>query len=53
MMERSRDERLEMGRRGRALVEKNYAWNRLAENMADLYAWLAGGGVEPATVVKE
>ncbi len=40
----------EMGRRGRALVVRRYAWRRVAEDMLRLYAWLAGGGERPCFV---
>jgi glycosyltransferase involved in cell wall biosynthesis len=43
-------ERAEMGRKGRALVEREYTWDRVALRMMELYRWLAGGGQAPDCV---
>ena len=39
-----------MGRRGRALIERDYAWPVVARQFLELYGWLAGGGAPPACV---
>ena len=44
--------RKEMGRNGRALVEREYTWDRVALRMIDLYRWLARGGQAPDWVQK-
>jgi glycosyltransferase involved in cell wall biosynthesis len=43
-------ERDQMGRNGRALVEREYTWERVALQMMDLYRWLLGGGQAPEWV---
>ncbi len=44
------DERTAMGERGKALVEAQFSWPRVAAMTAGLYAWLLGGGECPAFV---
>jgi glycosyltransferase involved in cell wall biosynthesis len=39
-----------MGRRGRAWVAAEYSWDRVAAEMADLYAWLLRGDRRPPCV---
>jgi poly(glycerol-phosphate) alpha-glucosyltransferase len=39
-----------MGRRGRELFERQYAWPVVARQFLELYGWLAGGGAPPACV---
>jgi hypothetical protein len=39
-----------MAQRGRALVEARYTWGRLGERLAEVYRWVAGGGVAPEAV---
>jgi glycosyltransferase involved in cell wall biosynthesis len=39
-----------MGRRGRALIERDYAWPVVTRRFLDVYEWLAGGGAPPAWV---
>ncbi|MEO6808414.1 MAG: glycosyltransferase, partial [Isosphaeraceae bacterium] len=51
LLERSPAERAELGRRGRALVERAYTWDRQGERLADLYRWVAGGGPKPEVLV--
>ena len=46
----SGEERLAMGRRGRALVAKRYSWEHVAEQMRAVYAWLLGEGERPGCV---
>jgi glycosyltransferase involved in cell wall biosynthesis len=45
-------ERQAMGRRGRALIEEAYTWDRVAAQTLDLYQWLCGTGPRPATVIE-
>lgn len=44
---RSAEERLAMGRRGRALVKERYTWNAVARQMKEAYDWLLGTGACP------
>jgi glycosyltransferase involved in cell wall biosynthesis len=46
----SDEERLAMGRRGRALVAERYSWEHVAEQMRAVYAWLLGEGGRPECV---
>ena len=41
------EERQAMGLRGRALVAKRFAWDRIAGEMADVYRWICGSGKQP------
>ena len=50
LLERSPDERKSLGRRGRALVEARYTWDRQADRLASVYEWVAGGGSPPEAV---
>jgi glycosyltransferase involved in cell wall biosynthesis len=43
-------ERTAMGGRGRALVEREFAWPEIAERMAEVYRWALGGGARPTCV---
>jgi glycosyltransferase involved in cell wall biosynthesis len=47
----SDQERAEMGRRGRQLIEFGYSWEKIGRDMADVYAWILSGGPRPDTVV--
>ena len=40
-------ERLEMGARGRELVEKQFTWSRVGLAMAEVYRWVLGRGPRP------
>ena len=40
-------ERAAMGARGRATVEVQFAWPRIAEQMLDFYGWIAGSARQP------
>ncbi|MDB5351176.1 MAG: glycosyltransferase [Planctomycetota bacterium] len=51
LMERSPEQRRAMGMRGRSLVEERFTWERQAHRLAEVYAWLAGGGPRPEAVV--
>ena len=50
MMSLPDDQRRQMGLRGRRLVEEKYSWDHLAGQMADVYRWLVGRGLQPACV---
>ncbi|MFM7471843.1 MAG: glycosyltransferase [Nodosilinea sp.] len=41
-------ERIAMGQRGRQLVEEQYTWERSAEQMLSVYAWMLGSQVQPS-----
>jgi len=43
-------ERREMGERGRRLVEKQFSWDRVGEEMLAAYLWLVERGPRPACV---
>jgi glycosyltransferase involved in cell wall biosynthesis len=43
----------EVGRRGRALVEKCFNWRNVAGAMEEVYSWLIGGGPKPGCVVTD
>jgi glycosyltransferase involved in cell wall biosynthesis len=43
-------ERVAMGRRGRAWVERAFAWSEIVGQMTDYYHWLLHGGDRPACV---
>lgn len=46
----SDEQRRAMGERGRALVEREYSWAHVAEQMHDVYVWLLGQGPRPDCV---
>lgn len=39
-----------MGRRGRALVERKFTWQKVAEQMKEVYEWMTSGGSKPGTM---
>lgn len=39
-----------MGTRGRAWVERDFAWPVIADQMCEVYTWVLGGGPPPACV---
>lgn len=45
-----REERYAMGARGRAWMERDFGWDRIACDMLEVYRWLKVGGHPPATV---
>jgi len=49
-MDLSAEERHEMGRRGRTLVEKRYSWQGVAEQMRMAYHWLLTSGALPSCI---
>jgi glycosyltransferase involved in cell wall biosynthesis len=51
LLDRTEDERVELGRSGRRLVEEQFTWDRQATRLAGVYNWLAGGGAPPENVV--
>ncbi len=51
LLDRSPDERDELGRNGRRLVEEHYTWDRQAKKLESVYRWLSGGGTPPESVV--
>lgn len=44
------EQAVHMGECGRDLVEKRFRWPVVGKQMADVYAWLQGGGPRPANV---
>ncbi|WP_294533768.1 glycosyltransferase [uncultured Rhodoblastus sp.] len=44
------DERVAMGERGRAWMQRDFSWDHVAVQMADVYAWLRGNGPRPGFV---
>lgn len=46
----SENERREIGRKGRQLVETRFTWSKVAAEMMAVYRWLAGDGPQPACV---
>lgn len=51
LMGRSPDQRAELGRNGRRLVEDHYTWDRHADRLASVYRWISGGGPPPEVVI--
>lgn len=43
-------DRAAMGERGRLLVRREFAWPQIGAQMREVYAWLLGGGAQPACV---
>lgn len=50
LVEMSDADRLAMGRRGRALVERQFTWPSVAAQMKEVYDWVVGGGRPPDCV---
>jgi glycosyltransferase involved in cell wall biosynthesis len=46
----SPDRLSEMGRRGRAWIERDFSWDRIGAEMAEGYRWAVGGGPVPDCV---
>ncbi|MFU1608642.1 hypothetical protein ACM25O_20305 [Sulfitobacter pontiacus] len=46
----SQTELAAMGSRGRALVEAQFSWDHVADQMRQLYDWTLGGGAPPVFV---
>ena len=43
-------DRKQMGRKGRSVIERKYSWHGVAQQMADVYDWVLGGGSAPNCV---
>ena len=50
-MKLSDDERIEMGRRGRNWIERDFSWSSVANKMISAYSWLLHGGNRPNHVI--
>jgi len=50
LLDCSPEQRAAMAARGRALVEAQYTWDRQAARLAEVYAWVSGGGNPPEAV---
>jgi len=46
----SEDERKAMGQRGRRMVEEQFTWEKVAEDMCHVYKWVLDGGSSPDCV---
>jgi poly(glycerol-phosphate) alpha-glucosyltransferase len=46
------EERREMGRRGRQLIEDRYAWLAISRQMGAVYEWMLGTGPKPGCVIE-
>ena len=51
LMAMTQSERHIMGARGRAMVEANYTWDKVAAQIIEVYEWLLGGREQPECVV--
>jgi glycosyltransferase involved in cell wall biosynthesis len=49
----SDEERQAMGKRGRQLVEQNFGWSQIAEQMLSVYEWILGRREKPTCVIRE
>jgi glycosyltransferase involved in cell wall biosynthesis len=49
MLQLTEEQRKAMGRRGQELVRKSYTWPAVAEQMCQVYRWLAGNGPKPGS----
>ena len=47
-MQLSRNGRLDMGRRGRAFVVREFGWGRICAEMTNVYRWMIGRGDRPS-----
>jgi len=47
----SPEERQAMGQRGRCLVEQNYSWDKIGQEMVAVYQWVLRGGGIPECVM--
>jgi glycosyltransferase involved in cell wall biosynthesis len=45
------EQRLEMGRRGREYVMREFSWDRVATDMCSVYTWILHGGTPPSCIV--
>ncbi len=53
LLEMPDSERLEMGRKGRQLVEERYQWPQIASAFCSVYSWLIGRRDRPDSVCVE
>lgn len=53
VFETTASERMEMGIRGRKLVEEKYTWESVGKKMKLLYEWVLGGGAAPEFVLRK
>ena len=51
LLEMTDAERAAMGERGRAIVERRYAWPAVGEKLLAVYRWVLGDGAVPDGVV--
>jgi glycosyltransferase involved in cell wall biosynthesis len=49
-IEAPHEQRIEMGKRGRSWMAREFGWDRVAAEMCDVYRWLREGGDLPSTV---
>jgi len=52
-MNLSPEERQTMGQRGRRLVEQNYSWDKIGNEMLSVYEWILGKGPKPECVITD
>ena len=50
-MKLSDEERHEMGKRGRALVENSYSWAQITQKMLAVYEWMRGSNTKPDCMI--
>jgi glycosyltransferase involved in cell wall biosynthesis len=50
LLDRSPQERRQLGRNGRNLVQGSYTWDQQAQRLAAVYHWVVGGGTPPECV---
>jgi len=46
------EQRRDMGRRGRRLVEEKYAWPKIGQDMKAVYEWVLNGGEKPSCIIE-
>ncbi len=52
-MNLSSEERQAMGQRGRRLIEQNYSWDKIGNEMLSVYEWILGKGPKPECVITD
>ena len=50
---RETEDLLEMGKRGHAWMKRDFSWDRIAEQMAEVYRWVAYGGELPSCILAD
>ncbi len=53
LFDMSHADRQIMGANGRTLAENKFTWRKVAGQMADVYAWILGGGSRPDCVINK